>query len=97
MSVTPHSFPIRKFSHPVICGQNAKSKTEIKSKTVLQFRSIHQSDLPAVKINPELPFKGLLPHFPLIVKNLTLAIRLPSELLKKDLSYGKIIQAPFST
>ena len=29
--------------------------------------SINQSDLPAIKINSELPFKGLLTQFPLII------------------------------
>jgi hypothetical protein len=40
----------------IISGaRNVRSKTEIKSKTVLQFRSIQQPHLPAVKINTELP------------------------------------------
>jgi hypothetical protein len=39
---------------------------EIKSKTILQFRSIQQPDLPAFKINAELPPQSLLPQFPRI-------------------------------
>ena len=29
--------------------------------------SIHQSDLPAIKINAELPLEGILPQLPLII------------------------------
>jgi hypothetical protein len=63
MSITLHSFPDRKSIHPVICGQHSKSKTEIKSKTVLRFQSIHQPHLPSLKIHAELPSKSLLPQF----------------------------------
>jgi hypothetical protein len=61
-----HSFPYQKSIQPVICGQHSKSKTEIKSKTILQFRSTHQPNLPALKINAEMPSKRLLPQLPLI-------------------------------
>jgi hypothetical protein len=64
-------------------------------KSVLQFRSIHQSDLTALKINAELPSEGLLPQFPLIKKDLALAFQLPFQVLFNDVPYGKIIQAPF--
>ena len=40
--------------------------------------SIYQSDLPALKINTELPSKGLLPQLPLIEKNLALSFQLPA-------------------
>jgi len=59
--------------------------------------SIHQSDLTAVKINAKLPPKRLLPQPPLIIQNLALAFQLPSQVLKKDVPYGKIIQALVST
>ena len=59
--------------------------------------SIHQPDLAAVKINTELPSECLLSQFPLIIYNLALAFRLPSQVLKKDVPYGKIIETPFST
>jgi hypothetical protein len=58
--------------------------------------SIHQTDLPAAKIKPELPSERLLPQFPLIEQDLALAFQFPSKMLKKDVPYGKIIQAPFS-
>jgi hypothetical protein len=44
-----------------------------------------------------LPFKRLLPQFPLIIQKLALATQLPSQVLNKDVSYGKIIQTHFST
>ena len=48
--------------------------------------SIHQPDLVAVKINAKLPPDCLLSQFPLIEQDLTLAIQLPSQMLKKDVS-----------
>jgi len=59
--------------------------------------SIHQPNLTAVKFNPELPLQSILLQFPLIVQNLTLAIQLSTQMLCKDVPYGKIIQSPFST
>jgi hypothetical protein len=59
--------------------------------------SIHQSDIPAVKINPELPSKSLLSQFPLIKKNQALAIQLPPQMLTEDVPYGKIIETSLST
>jgi hypothetical protein len=59
--------------------------------------SIHQPDLPAVKINAELPFKRLLPQFPLIEQDLALAFQLPFQVLKNDVPYGKIIKTLLTT
>jgi hypothetical protein len=58
--------------------------------------SIRQSDLPALKINAELPFKGLPSQLTLIIYNLTLAFQLPPQMLNNYVPYGKIIKAPFS-
>jgi hypothetical protein len=97
LSITQISFPTRKSRQPVICGQNSKSKTEIKSKTVLQFRS--QST------NPTSPLSKSAPNYlqsasfrnSLSSNSLALGFQLPSKVLKKDVPYGKIIQTPFST
>ena len=59
--------------------------------------SIHQPDIPILKINPKLPIQSFFPQFPFIIKNLTLAFQLPSQVFKKNVPYGKIIQALFST
>jgi hypothetical protein len=65
-------------------------------KTVLQIQSQStSSDLTAVKINPELPLKSILLQFPLIIQNLALAFQLPSQVLIKNVPYGKIIETPF--
>jgi hypothetical protein len=44
-----------------------------------------------------LPLKGLLSQSPLIIYNLTYAIQLPYQLLKKDVPYGKIIETLLTT
>jgi hypothetical protein len=50
--------------------------------------SINQRDLTAVRINAELPLKGLLSQSPLIIYNLTLAFQIPSRVSNKDVPYG---------
>jgi hypothetical protein len=59
--------------------------------------SIHQSGLPAVNINAELPLKSLLPQFRSTYRTWPLAIQFPSQMLHKDVPYGKIIETLFST
>jgi hypothetical protein len=44
-----------------------------------------------------LPPDCLLSQFPLIEQDLTLAIQLPSQMLKKDVPYGKIIETLLTT
>jgi hypothetical protein len=54
--------------------------------------SIQQPNLTAIKINAELSLESLHPQFPLIEQDLALAIQLPSQVLKKDVPYSKIIE-----
>jgi hypothetical protein len=58
LSITPFSFPTQKFSQHVIWGQYSKFYFAFQLKTVLQIRPVGQPDLPAVKINSELPLKS---------------------------------------
>jgi len=57
--------------------------------------SIHQPDIPAVKINIELPAKDILPQFPLIEKDLALAFQLSYPRCSKRMSLMVKSSRPF--
>ena len=78
---------------------NFQATRHLRSKFQIPFRiipengsavpvSINQRDLTAVRINAELPLKGLLSQSPLIIYNLTLAFQIPSRVSNKDVPYG---------
>jgi hypothetical protein len=52
---------------------------------------------PLSKSTPNCLRSASLPQFPLIIQDLAFASQLPSQVFKKNVPYGKIIQTSFST